>query len=868
MNKDDDFTRAQIPTGTEFSHYRILSMIGGGGQGEVYLAEHTKLKCRVALKFLGEQFLSNPKARNRFAREAEALAALNHPRIVTIHDVGEYQSRPFISMEFLEGRSLADVIGTGQMETAQAIQVAAQICEGLQAAHKKGLVHRDIKPSNIMIDDNWQIKILDFGITKDLGSASHTLAETTPGTPSYMSPEQLQGREIDQRADLFSFGIVLYEMISGRRPFGGDYAAAATYSIINETPPRLSNLVKGLPPGLEEVVNRLLQKDPLKRYQSAADVCADLKKILAEKEDGAAEGVSRWFQQHRKMVGVVLPLLLLGGASFVFYDKCKEPPPPIKLAVLPFENLGRPADEYFADGITDAITVHLARNHCLEVISRNSSMSYKDTKKRTSQIGEELGAGYLVQGTIYWEKETGNRLRINAKLVRVADDVNVWVESYDRNLENIFDLQQEVALAVAGVLPRAMDCDSNASPLISPTTSLAAYDYYLQGNEYFHRGWDRNNIEIAANFYMKAVEIDSTFSAAYAMLGRSEASLFWEYYDRTEQRCQNAFAAANRSLTLRPDLPAGYEALGYCYYHCNLDYTRALEQFELGLQRDPNNSDLINAVAAVHRRQGNIEKASEEFIKALELDPRSHLKALDIALTYAMMRQYAQSKKYAEQAAILAPDDAFIQVFRTWLPIIHNGDVNAARGVFEKASTVTDLTQSKFYYWLLRFLYPDSNYAGLRITPASDTVAYLLFMSQSNRLKQNERLERDFADSARVILEKKLIQHPDDAKYLSSLALAWAGLRNERKSLANGDRALELLPTSSDAFDAPFLILNQAEILVIFGQYDAAIKQLEELQKNPGFTTPAFFRADPLWQPLHSHPGFQRLLENGNHSAS
>ena len=865
MNEDTDETRELIPFAREFSHYRILSKIGGGGQGQVYLAEHTKLKCEVALKFLGEQFLNDPIARNRFVREAQAAAALNHPRIVTIHDVNEYRGRPFISMECVKGRPLSDVIKDKQLDIAEAIDVAIQICDGLQAAHEKGLVHRDIKPGNIMIDDNRQVKILDFGIAKELGSAPKTLPDGTLGTPSYMSPEILQGREFDQKADLFSFGVMLYEMISGQRPFGGDYFAAVIYSIINETPPPLSSLINGLPVGFEEIINRLLEKDPQKRYQNAAEVSEDLKKIVVDHTGGTFGDILRWYHRHRKTVRVASLLMLLSAASIVIYvDGCPPRPGYTKLAVLPFENLGLPADEYFADGVSDAITVHLARNHQLGVINRESCMPYKKTRKSTRQIGEELEARYLLNGTIYWEKEPGNRLRINAKLVRVADDVNVWAESYDRDLENLFDLQQEVASAVANALDLVLVFDSNASS----TTNLAAYDFYLRGNAYFRASWNRTDIEIAADFYRKAVERDSTFSDAYSMLARCESSLFWEYYDRSEQRCKNAFAAANRSLQLRPDLPTGYEALGYCYYHCDLDYSRALELFEQGLQLDPNNSELIYAVAAVHRRQGDVEKAKDEYIKALELDPRSHLKTLDLALTYAMMDQFVESEKYAEQAARLVPDDAFIQVFRTWLPIIHNGDVNAARQVFEKASTMTDLTRSKFYYWLLRFLYPDSNYTGIKITAASDTVAYLLFLSQANRLQHNEPLERVYADSARVILERKITERPDDAQFLSSLGLAWAGLRDKQKSLNNANRALELLPTSRDAFDAPFLILNLAEVMVIFEQYEDAIKLLGELQKSTGLMSPAFFKIDPLWKPLHNHPGFQRLLKSGDHSES
>jgi TolB-like protein/Flp pilus assembly protein TadD len=538
------------------------------------------------------------------------------------------------------------------------------------------------------------------------------------------------------------------------------------------------------------------------------------------------------------------------------------------LAVLPFENLGSPADEYFSDGITDAIIVHLAGNPSLGVISRNSSKKYKNTEKRTQKIGEELGVDYLLRGTVYWEREPGNRVRITGSLIRVSDDVNEWTDSYDKDLTRIFDLQEEVAFAVASALNLALDTDTASKLSRSTTANLDAYDYFLRGNEYLNKSWERTHIEIAASLYRKAVEIDTTFSEAYAMLSRTEASMFWEYYDRSEQRCLNAFAAADRSLKLRDDLPAGYLAMGYYYYHCATDYTLALQSFERGLRRDPNNSDIINAIAAIHRRQGEMNIAIEEFTKSLELDPQSHLKAFELAITYGMLRRYEESNEYLERAVSLAPDNPLIHIYRVWLPIFENGDVEAARRLLKDASTVADLTQTKYFWWLLRMLDFQNERSLSEITPATDTVSYLLFRSQENRLKGNESLERLYADSAKTVLEQKILEHPDDSRYTSSLGLAWAGLRNKEQALSNAYRALELLPFSKETFDTPYLILNLAEILVIFEEYDEAVKQLETLLSIPGFASTGFLKRDPLWRPLHNHPEFQQLLKKASQSSS
>jgi len=861
MSDDQHNTKALIPAGTEFSHYRIVSRIGSGGQADVYLAEHTKLKCKVALKFLGEQFLFDSEAKSRFANEAKLAAGINHPNVVTIHDVDEYQGRPFFSMQYVDGKTVAEIIKKKPVSVADAINITIKICDGLQAAHEKGLVHRDIKPSNIMVDEKQRIKILDFGIAKDQHSAVKTKTGETFGTPNYMSPEQIQGKKIDQRSDLFSLGVVLYEMISGKQAFSGNYIAAITYSIVNESPTPISSLVEGLPSGLEKIVNRLLEKNPEKRYQDAAQIRDDLKKLSSDYAKPTTRILPKFLARQWSLAAISVIVLIAVFA--VWYQADKTPPlatSPIMLAVLPFENLGSPADEYFADGITDAIIFHLASNRSLGVISRNSSMMYKNTQKRTQDIGEELGVNYLLQGTVYWEREPGNRIRINSSLIRVSDDVHVWTDSYDKDLTRIFDLQGEVAFAVASALNLALDIDTAAKLSLSTTADLAAYDFYLRGNQYFYRGYERTDLETAGELYGKAIDLDSNLAEAYAMLSRVHSSIYWEYYDRSEERCQSAFDNANQAIELSTKSPKSYVALGYYYYHCLRDYDNALFQFRKGLAIDPNNSNLYSAVAAVQRRQGKIHESLEIQKKVLLLDPRSHLKFFSIAVTLGILRRYDEADSYLQKTVDIAPDFSIAHVYRACLPILRDGDIAESERILSDAMNLTNLGESRYYWWLLKMIIATPQMTLL--IPNTDTVAYYLFKAQHNRLNGEPKQEKVYADSVKNILGHKIEESRDDAWYHSSLGLAYAGLRQQDSAISHSRIALDLLSTSDDYFDSPFLLFNFAEVLVIFGLHDEALEQLELIMSTPGFTSAAYLRIDPLWEPLRQYSRFKALIED------
>jgi len=868
--KGDDNTRsfAALMPGTFVSHYRVLEMIGVGGMGEVYLAEDTKLNRRVAIKLLPRGLADEPEFRARFAREAKSIASLSHPNIVTIHEVGEYRGRPFFVMEHVKGQSLKELIRNKTLTFVQIVNIAIQICDGMAEAHRVGLIHRDIKPSNILVDDTGRVRILDFGLSRVVGESELTRTPSLMGTIGYLSPEQVKGEELSPASDLFSFGVVLYQMLTGSMPFTGEYEASVLFAIVNDTPPAVGSLRPDLPPQFEHILSKLLEKDPKNRFEDAADVAAALRAVLSGRKEHPSRGDSLAVKKRRRVLWPVAFLVLAIGLVLAWRFKVFSPSDSLSgrkmLAVLPFENLGPSEDEYFADGITDAVTTDLASYSDLGVVSRTSAVLYKDSKKSLREIGADLGVDYVLTGTVLWEKSPDvHRVRINTALLRVADDLHIWGHSYERVLDKIFAIQSEIAHNVARSLHVSVVETKDRRLVGSPTDNLEAYDFYLRGNEYFNKSWDQNDIQFAIQMYERAVDLDPSFAAAYAMLSRGQASMYWEYYDRSDKRRRLAKQAVEKSLNLQPTLELGHLALGYYYYHCELDYERALQEFTLALESQPNNADLYNAIGAVQRRQGRLESAVQNFQKALELDPRSYLKAFDVALTYGLMREYTKTAEYLDRAILLAPDWSLPYIYKAWLHILWTGDVSAARAVLLEASIRVDLTISKYFWWMARIV--EQNYEEVlkKTQIGTDTVGYQLHCAQMSRLMGHNEVEHAYADSARIVLEQQVQQRPEDARLHSRLGLAYAGLRQKEQAIYHGKTAVELLPTSSEAFDAPFLVLNLAEIFVIFNEYDAAIDQLAYLISIPGFVSPAYLQLDPLWIPLHNHPRFQRLLADG-----
>ena len=864
--------------GRTVSHYRILEKLGEGGMGVVYKAEDTTLDRVVALKFLSQNLTSDPTEKERFYHEAKAASALNHPNITTIHEIQAHDNQLFIAMEFVEGQTLKQLIERESLPTKRVLDIAVQVCEGLAAAHEKEIVHRDIKSENIMLTPRGQAKIMDFGLAKVKESTKLTKAGSTLGTAAYMSPEQARGEEVDHRSDIFSFGVVLYELLTGQLPFKGEHHAAIAYSIINEEPQPVVRYNNRVSAGLERIVFKALAKDKEERYQHADDLLADLRRERKSLEYVRTTTLAQPIERQRPLRKKMLPLVLAGLAVvvliagyFAVFNKKEPGSKRPMLAVLPFENLGTPEQEYFAAGITDEITTHLAKVSGLGVISRTSVLQYKNTKKTVQQIGKELGAQYVLEGTILWDKSgVADRVRINPQLIRVKDGTHVWAETYDRVLEEIFALQSDIAEKVASALNVTLLQAEQRYIAAKPTDNLEAYEYYLRGNEYASRGGGEKDVGISVEMYEKAVEIDPTFAMAYACLSTQHSFTYWSYYDRTDERLNKAKEAVDRALELSPGLSEAHWALGVYYYYGSRDYERALEQFAIGQRGQPNNTELSAAAGYVQRRQGKFEEAVTNLKKAADLDPRSYDRAEEVAFTYRFMRKYAEAEYYLDRAISLAPDWPVAYSDKAWLYLISEGDTRKARKVLQEATGKADV--SRLVSDLVRLDVLDGDYqtalgqlpgigAYVDVDGRNDAVSYLLIKARICGLLKRPKLELACYDSARIVLENKVQSRPNEAPFHSKLGVTYAGLGRKEEAIREGRRAVELLPVSKDAVDAPSYVQNLAQIYVMVGDYDSAIDQLEYLLSIPSnYISIPYLRIDPTWAPLRNHPRFQKLL--------
>lgn len=559
--------------GKTVSHYRIKSQLGEGGMGVVYEAEDINLGRHVALKFLTPAMATDATLLQRFQREARAASALNHPNICTIHGIEEFESQHFIVMELLDGELLADRIRRGPFDNESLLTLSAQIVDALESAHSKGIVHRDLKPANIFITSRGQAKILDFGIAKidnhqkpDTSSMVETVrkdqltsAGTTMGTVSYMSPEQARGEATDARTDLFSFGVVLYQMATGTLPFKGDTSAVVFDAILNRDPIPLTQANPSAPQDLGRILDKALEKDRLLRYQSATEFKTDLLRLKRDLDSGRKRPADTSTGQREAAKSTDRPL-----------------------AVLYFENAsGAKEDEYLRDGITEDIITELSKIKELHVFSRPTVLTFRDKSVTPTQIGQQLSAAYVLTGTL---RRSGSRLRISAQLVDTQTDFPLWSERYDREMQDIFELQDEIARKIAEALRVTLSPQEQAELAAKPTDNLQAYDLYLRGRSYARRE-SRQDLELAREMFESAAAIDPQFALPHAAVANVCAMHYYRY-GHGQVWMDRAKVAAEKAAALRPDLPEADVARAWVYY-ANKQYEEAVRLARGALERKP-----------------------------------------------------------------------------------------------------------------------------------------------------------------------------------------------------------------------------------------------------------------------------------------
>ncbi|MCX6143519.1 MAG: protein kinase [Ignavibacteriales bacterium] len=699
-----------MPTmiGQTISHYKIVEKLGEGGMGVVYKAHDTTLDRDVALKFLPAHVSVSEETKARFLQEAKAAAALNHAHICTIHGIEEADSSLFIVMEYIEGGTLREKLPFPKVNDA--LSIAIQIGEALQEAHSKGIVHRDIKADNVMLTSKGQAKVMDFGLAKLKGTLKLTKTSSTVGTLAYMAPEQIQGGEINHRSDIFSFGVLLFEMLTGKLPFRGEHEAAMMYSILNEQPDPLQKHLPDVSSELVHVLNRSLEKDPEDRYQHVDDMVSELRRVQkqsarvsrtplgemstrpSDRKTPETHEIDHAPPGHRStdhpqkrarqfiVLGTIVFLILVGFIGYVaFFGRHQSID---SIAVLPFTNVGAdPNTEYLSDGITESLINTLSQLSNLTVMSRSSVFQFKNKEIDPQKAGKELGVKAVLVGRV---TQRGDNLQISTELVDVSNNSHIWGEQYNKKLSDIFTVQEGISKDISQRLSLKLVGEDEKKLAKRYTESAEAYQYYLKGR--FH--WNKRNgddLQKAVEYFKQAIEKDPGYALAYAGLASTYAVLpeysglaATGFISKTE-------TAARKALELDATLAEPHAALGLIKYAYQWDWQDADREFMRAIELDPNSPTTHHWYSNSLENQGKLQEALAEIKRAQELDPLSPVITNNVGEILAYMQHYDLATEQFNKALELDPNQ----------PGLHGtiAFVHTQQGRFDEA--ITELEKAR-----------------------------------------------------------------------------------------------------------------------------------------------------------------------------
>jgi len=894
------------------SAYTLERELGGGGMSRVFVATETALGRRVVVKVLSPGLALGLSA-ERFAREIKLAAALQHPHIVPVLAAGEAGGLPFYTMPYVDGESLRARLLHGEPPSfSETIGILTDVALALEYAHTRGVVHRDIKPENVLLSGRTAI-VADFGIAKavsaartQLPGATITSAGQSLGTPAYMAPEQAGGDPTDQRADLYAWGLMAYELLAGHHPFADK---ASTRQLLTaqmvEKPLELAERRPGLPPPLAALVMRCLEKDPAARPQGAGELLEALDGITSPGAGlpnaatpapatapvpAVAGSPARRPPAVRFAVRAGVAAVALGAAVVFLSGRDRALPgagataptassaagtaPPRRLAVLPFDNLGDTADAYFADGMTDAVRGKLAELSGVQVIARASSEQYRDSDRAPAEIAKELGVRYLLTGAVRWARVPGDdrgpsRVQVSPELVEIGTDGVarvIWNRGVDADLADVFKVQGEIAEKVVAAMRVALGSADQQRVRDVPIADAAAYDAYLRGEAAWNAGAsvDPPSLRRAIAFFEQAVARDSSFAEAWGALSIA-SSLLNINSAPTESGIRRAREAAERAHALDQGGAIGHRAMSTYYVNIEHDNTRALQEIETALQTSPGDAVLLTAAANAKEGLGRFEDALRDRQASVALDPRSPSRWAGLTGALLRLRRYPEARAAGERALALAPT-ALSSIQDRIMVELGDGKLAAARQLMANAKR--DVAPDVLAAYLAT--YNDLGWAldaegeGLLLAAGpeafdDDRATWALVRAQQYHWRGALSQSRAWGDSASAYLSRQLQDAPDDAQLhaLNALALAYAGRKGD--AIAEGERAARLQPLATNFVLGAYNTHLLARTYLLTGEQEKALDLLEQLLDMPHYLSPGWLRIDPTWQVLRGNPRFERL---------
>ncbi len=851
--------------GQQLGFYRIHAILGIGGMGVVYLAEDERLGRKVGLKLLPQSLAADEKQLKKLAVEARTASALNHPSIVTIHEIGEFGGTHYITTEYIEGITLRERINQGPVPVTEAAEIAQQIAGALSAAHAAGIVHRDIKPENVMLRPDGYVKILDFGIAQfsqpGASAAGHPATQhLIIGTARYMSPEQARGVAVDARSDIWSLGVLLYEMITGQPPFPGETNTDVLASVLRSDPPPLPRAV---PPHLQRIISQALAKDPAGRFQSASEFRRQLQDATHEPRSLSQ---SAWVTRAL----VAASVIALAGAWLWLRPNQSVGRSRQSIAVLPLQNLSPdPNDGYFALGIQDEILTRLSKIAAMKVISRTSTQRYQSAPPNLREIGQQLGVTNIVEGSV---QRIGNSVKVNVQLIRADRDEHLWAESYSRALNNVFGIEGEVASAIAQQLNVKLTGAEEKALVDRPTSNPAAYEAYLRGIAIESTHVSNSSVlDQAVSGYSEAVRLDPKFALAWSHLAIAH-SLLYVLGKETAAHSAGVKTAAERCMALAPERAESWIAQGIYRYRITRNFPGALQAYEEALKRWPNSALALEQIAYLERRMNHWESGLAHHRQAFSLDPNNIKLAEALKGTFLIsLRRWDEVDALNARISAFGVDDETTFANRA-LEMQLRGKLEESSRLLAKIKpdSPNDLFErARISQLVLERRFEEAVTAAQKGLESTSKTAPGPNEEAAVRLTMLGYYQEwaGHTDEARATFSRAVTtMKPSPETVLSItprkapcyLALAYAGLGKKEKALEEAKHAVD--DYRDDAVDRPFAEWTLAQIQARFGDFDSAIAALPGLLKVPNGIMPGKLRYDPLWDPLRADPRFQKLI--------